>query len=132
MSNVSRAILVTGSNQGLGKHTVHQLAKAPDVLIFMGGPQRSKKEEKKHWCNDEWTGSRKLAAAEEAKTKFKADIHPFSSVVPAQLDITDSASIKDAAVFIANHVREKNLPGLDILVDNAGTSGTKAAGRSST
>ncbi|KAJ7131683.1 hypothetical protein C8R43DRAFT_1133629 [Mycena crocata] len=102
MSSV-RAILVTGSNQGLGMHTVHQLAKTPDVLIFMG--------------------SRKLAAAEEAKAKFAKDINASSSVVPVQLDITDSASIKDAVAFIASYLKEKSLPGLDVLVNNAGAAG---------
>ncbi|KAJ7726028.1 hypothetical protein B0H14DRAFT_2641196 [Mycena olivaceomarginata] len=31
-----RTIFVTGSNQGLGMHTVHQLGATPDVIVFMG------------------------------------------------------------------------------------------------
>ncbi|KAJ6621766.1 hypothetical protein B0H10DRAFT_2015663 [Mycena sp. CBHHK59/15] len=95
----TRSILVTGANQGLGMHTVHQLASTPDVLVFMG--------------------SRKLAAAEEAEAKFASDIHPSSAVVPMQLDITDEASIKNAHTFIADYLKAKNLPGLDVLVNNA-------------
>ncbi|KAJ6583900.1 short chain oxidoreductase [Mycena vulgaris] len=31
-----RTILVTGSNQGLGMHTAHQLGSIPNVVVFMG------------------------------------------------------------------------------------------------
>ncbi|KAJ6508414.1 short-chain dehydrogenase/reductase SDR [Mycena sanguinolenta] len=94
-----RSFLVTGANQGLGMHTVHQLASTPDVLVFMG--------------------SRKLAAAEEAISKIASDIHPSSAVVPVQLDITDKASVKNAHNIISGHLKEKSLAGLDVLVNNA-------------
>ncbi|KAJ7742773.1 hypothetical protein B0H16DRAFT_1419458 [Mycena metata] len=94
-----RSILVTGSNQGLGRHTVHQLAQTPDVILFMG--------------------SRKLEAAEEALSKFSSDIHASSSVVPVQLDITDEASIKAAHAFVVNHLKTKGLSSLDVLINNA-------------
>ncbi|KAF8139198.1 hypothetical protein K438DRAFT_1785914 [Mycena galopus ATCC 62051] len=97
MASTIRSILVTGSNQGLGYHTVHQLGATKDVLVFMG--------------------SRKLAAAEEARAKFASEIHPSSSVVPVQLDITDAASIKNAHTFIADYLKGKSLPGLDVLVN---------------
>ncbi|KAJ7467433.1 hypothetical protein B0H11DRAFT_2197348 [Mycena galericulata] len=84
-------------------HTVDQLSKTPDVLVFMG--------------------SRKLAAAEETLAKFSSDIHPSSTVVPVQLDITDYTSIKNAHAFIANYLQQKNLPGLDVLVNNAAIVG---------
>ncbi|KAF8139194.1 hypothetical protein K438DRAFT_1880422 [Mycena galopus ATCC 62051] len=103
MASTIRSILVTGANQGLGYHGVHQLGATKDVLVFMG--------------------SRKLAAAEEARAKFASDIHPSSSVVPVQLDITDAASIKNAHTFIADYLKGKNLPGLDVLVNNAGILG---------
>ncbi|KAJ7624796.1 short-chain dehydrogenase/reductase SDR [Roridomyces roridus] len=80
-----RTIFVTGGNQGLGMHAVHQLASTPDVLVLMG--------------------SRKLAAAETALANFASDIHPSSSVVPVQLGTT-----------------QKNLSGLDVLVNNAAIS----------
>ncbi|KAJ7488285.1 hypothetical protein FB451DRAFT_1226903 [Mycena latifolia] len=104
MSTVLRAILVTGGNQGLGMHTVRQLGASPNVLVFMG--------------------SRKLAAAEEARAKFAADIHASSTVVPVQLDVTDATSIKNAQVFVADHLKGKSLPGLDVLINNAGRLST--------
>ncbi|KAJ7308681.1 hypothetical protein DFH08DRAFT_488286 [Mycena albidolilacea] len=103
MASTIRSILVTGSNQGLGLHAVHQLGAAKDTLVFMG--------------------SRKLEAAEEARAKFASDIHASSSVVPVQLDITDAASIKNAHAFIADYLKGKNLSGLDVLVNNAGVVG---------
>ncbi|KAF8139195.1 hypothetical protein K438DRAFT_1880426 [Mycena galopus ATCC 62051] len=103
MASTIRSILVTGANQGLGYHAVHQLGATKDVLVFMG--------------------SRKLAAAEEARAKFASEIHPSSSVVPVQLDITDAVSIKNAHTFIADYLKGKNLPGLDVLVNNAGIAG---------
>ncbi|KAJ7485667.1 short-chain dehydrogenase/reductase SDR [Mycena latifolia] len=95
----TRSILVTGSNQGLGMHTVHQLASTPDVLVFMT--------------------ARKIAAAEEALAKFTMDIHPSSTVVPVQLDITDDVSIKGACAAVADYLKAKDLKGLDVLVNNA-------------
>ncbi|KAK6996518.1 short-chain dehydrogenase/reductase family protein [Favolaschia claudopus] len=98
MSTV-RSILVTGANQGLGMNTAHQLGTSKNVLVFMG--------------------SRKLAAAEEARAKWESEIDPSSSVVPVQLDITDATSIKNAHDFIEKHLKEKNLTGLDVLINNA-------------
>ncbi|KAJ7130895.1 short chain oxidoreductase [Mycena filopes] len=98
-----RTILITGSNQGLGRHAVHQLAQTPDVIVFMA--------------------SRKIAAAEEAISKFASDVHASSSVVPVQLDVTDDASIKAAHTFIADHLKGKGISTLDVLVNNAGVVG---------
>ncbi|KAJ7476664.1 hypothetical protein FB451DRAFT_1557455 [Mycena latifolia] len=94
-----RSILVTGANQGLGMHTVHQLASSPHVLVFMG--------------------SRKITAAEEAAASFASDVHPSSTVVPVQLDITDDSSIKEVHATIVDHLKAKNLSGLDVLINNA-------------
>ncbi|KAJ7624789.1 hypothetical protein FB45DRAFT_796732 [Roridomyces roridus] len=94
-----RTIFVTGANQGLGMHAVHQLAATPDVLVFMG--------------------SRKLASAEEALAKFASDIHSSSTVIPVQLDITDATSIQNAHDVVAKTLKEKNLSALDVLVNNA-------------
>ncbi|KAJ7100032.1 hypothetical protein B0H15DRAFT_818424 [Mycena belliarum] len=93
-----RTIFVSGSNQGLGMHAVRQLAATPNVLVFMG--------------------SRRLAAAEEARAKFASEIHASSSVVLVQLDICDTESIKNAHDSVAKVLKEKNL-GLDVLVNNA-------------
>ncbi|KAK7018262.1 short-chain dehydrogenase/reductase family protein [Favolaschia claudopus] len=95
-----RSILVTGANQGLGYHTVHQLGATPNTLVFMG--------------------ARKLAAAEEARAKFTKDIHPSSSVVPIQLDITDATSIKNAHDFVEQYLQGKGITGLHALINNAG------------
>ncbi|KAJ7630214.1 putative short chain dehydrogenase family protein [Roridomyces roridus] len=97
-----RTIFITGANQGLGMHTVKQLAATPDVLVFMG--------------------SRKLASAEEAIAKFASDIDPSSTVVPVQLDITEATSIQNAHDVVSKTLQEKNLSGLDVLVNNAGIS----------
>ncbi|KAJ7740199.1 hypothetical protein DFH07DRAFT_839190 [Mycena maculata] len=94
-----RSIMVTGSNQGIGMQTVRQLASTPNVLVFMG--------------------SRKIAAAQEAKAGFESDIHPSSSVVPVQLDITNDKSIVAAHATIVTKLKEKNLRGLDVLINNA-------------
>ncbi|KAJ7625301.1 short-chain dehydrogenase/reductase SDR [Mycena polygramma] len=94
-----RTILVTGSNQGLGMHTAHQLGSNPDIIVFMG--------------------SRKIVAAEEVLSKFAADIHPSSKVVPVQLDITDNASITAALAFVAKFLKENGIESLDVLINNA-------------
>jgi NAD(P)-dependent dehydrogenase (short-subunit alcohol dehydrogenase family) len=65
------------------------------------------------------SGSRKVAAAEEARAKFASDIHPSSTIVPVQLDISDDTSVKNAHAFIAKYLQEKNIPGLDVLVNKS-------------
>ncbi|KAF7326896.1 Short-chain dehydrogenase/reductase family protein [Mycena venus] len=97
--STTRSILVTGSNQGLGMHTVHQLAATPNVLVFMG--------------------SRQISAAEEALARFQSDVHPTSAVVPVQLDITDETSISLTFDFIGSYLKTKTLEGLDVLINNA-------------
>ncbi|KAJ7627120.1 hypothetical protein FB45DRAFT_868373 [Roridomyces roridus] len=99
--SATRVIFVSGANQGLGMHTVRQLASTPDVLVFMG--------------------SRKLAAAEEALATFASEVHPSSSVVPLQLDITDAASVQNAHNFVSKTLKERNLPGLDVLINKCVT-----------
>ncbi|KAK7024724.1 short-chain dehydrogenase/reductase family protein [Favolaschia claudopus] len=94
-----RSILISGANQGLGMHTVHQLAATKDVLIFMG--------------------SRILSNAETAIAGFASDIHPSSTVIPVQLDITDPTSISNAVEFIKKYLHEKGRTGLDVLMNNA-------------
>ncbi|KAF7349047.1 Short-chain dehydrogenase/reductase family protein [Mycena venus] len=98
-----RTIFVTGANQGLGMHTVHQLGATPDVIVFMG--------------------SRKITSAEEALSKFAAEVHSSSTVVPVQLDITDAASIKAAHAFVADFLQKKGISSLDVLVNNAAIIG---------
>jgi hypothetical protein len=56
-------------------------------------------------------GSRKITAAQEALAGFASYIHPASSVVPVQLDITDDKSIAEAHATIANYLNAKGLRG---------------------
>ncbi|KAJ7490595.1 short-chain dehydrogenase/reductase SDR [Mycena latifolia] len=65
-------------------------------------------------------GSRKIAAAKESLASFTSNIHPSSTVVPVQLDITNESSIKAAHATIADYLKAKNLSGLDVLINNAG------------
>ncbi|KAJ7936857.1 hypothetical protein B0H13DRAFT_2649292 [Mycena leptocephala] len=94
MSSI-RSIFVTGANQGQ-----------------LGNAHRTP-------TGDDTECSRKLPAAEEARAKFASDIHPSSTIVPVQLDISDDTSVKNAHAFIAKYLQEKNIPGLDVLVNNA-------------
>ncbi|KAJ7758127.1 hypothetical protein DFH07DRAFT_772597 [Mycena maculata] len=73
----------------------HRMCLHPEYDYFHGVPRITRA----------WVGSCKIAAAEEARTKFASEIHASSSVVPVQLDITDAASIKNAHTFIASYLR---------------------------
>ncbi|KAF7329060.1 Short-chain dehydrogenase/reductase family protein [Mycena kentingensis (nom. inval.)] len=102
MATQLRTIFVTGANQGLGMHTVHQLAQKKNILVFMG--------------------SRKISNAEAAVAKFAADIHPSSTIVTVQLDLTDDNSILSAAATVKETLRQKSAAGLDVIVNNAGAA----------
>ncbi|KAJ7700274.1 hypothetical protein B0H16DRAFT_1903023 [Mycena metata] len=54
-----------------------------------------------------------------AFSKFAPDVHASSSVVPVQLDITDGASTNAAHAFVANHIKQKEGQGLNVLINNA-------------
>jgi hypothetical protein len=56
-------------------------------------------------------------AAEESLVKFAAEVHPSSTVVPVQLDITDDASIRAAHALVAEALKAKGLPSLDVLIN---------------
>ncbi|KAJ7490591.1 hypothetical protein FB451DRAFT_1389368 [Mycena latifolia] len=92
-------VVFSGNSSGLGLHTVHQLTLTPNVLVFIG--------------------SRKITAAEESLAGFASEIHPSSAVVPVQLEITDENSIKAAHATVAEHLKAKDLGGLDVLINNA-------------
>ncbi|KAF7299660.1 Short-chain dehydrogenase/reductase family protein [Mycena chlorophos] len=94
-----RTFLVSGANQGLGMHTVHQIAQTAGVIVFMG--------------------SRRLSAAQEAIAAFDPPIDASSIVVPVQLDIADASSISDAHSFISSYLKERGIDGLDVLINNA-------------
>ncbi|KAF7314531.1 Short-chain dehydrogenase/reductase family protein [Mycena kentingensis (nom. inval.)] len=96
---MTRTVVVTGANQGLGMHTVHQIAQRPNIVVFMG--------------------SRSLSAANAALATFKETIDASSEVVPVQLDVTDASSIAAASEFVASYLAEHTIPGLDVLINNA-------------
>ncbi|KAF7314549.1 Short-chain dehydrogenase/reductase family protein [Mycena kentingensis (nom. inval.)] len=98
----TRTIFVSGANQGLGFHTVHQLSMTPNTLVFLG--------------------SRNFAAAADAISKFSTEIHASSKVVPIQLDVTNDASIESAKAAVSQTLQENNLTGLDVLINNSGVS----------
>ncbi|CAK5266728.1 unnamed protein product [Mycena citricolor] len=99
MANTIQSYVVTGANQGLGYHTVHQIAQKPHTLVFLG--------------------ARRITAAEEAIASFAADIHSTSAVVPVYMDLTNEKTVTDAAAFVAATLKERGLSGLDALVNNA-------------
>ncbi|CAK5283723.1 unnamed protein product [Mycena citricolor] len=102
MSDMTRAVLVTGANQGLGYHTVHQLAQTPGMIVFLG--------------------SRRMPAGEEAAAKIAPDVHPTSSVIPVHVDLADEKTILAASEFVAAKLGEKGISKLDCLVNNAATA----------
>ncbi|CAK5283896.1 unnamed protein product [Mycena citricolor] len=94
------SVVITGANQGLGYHTVHQIAQQPHKLVFMG--------------------ARRMPAAEAAIAQIVADgIHPTSAVVAVYLDLADEQSIADAGIAVAAALKERGLTGIDALVNNA-------------
>ncbi len=92
-------VLITGATRGLGREASRRLAEH-------GHPV--------------WLAGRDLEAAEKAAAEIRAD-QPEADVRPVQLDVTDDDSVA-AAVDV---VRDGG--GLDVLVNNAGIGGTRAA-----
>ncbi|KAJ7853467.1 hypothetical protein B0H13DRAFT_2358916 [Mycena leptocephala] len=108
-------ILVSGANQGtrdLHYHGSNSLiwCPTPKVLVFMDDSRHKRKMSILNW-SQRCKGSRKITAAEEALAGFASDIHPASTVVPVQLDITEDKSITEAHVTIANYLNAKGLRG---------------------
>jgi NAD(P)-dependent dehydrogenase (short-subunit alcohol dehydrogenase family) len=95
---MSTIALVTGANKGVGLATAQQLAQL-GMTVYLG--------------------SRDLSRGTEAAAQLAADglvVHPL------EIDITDDASVREAADFLqAEHGR------LDVLVNNAGTLSRKHA-----
>jgi NAD(P)-dependent dehydrogenase (short-subunit alcohol dehydrogenase family) len=86
--------LVTGGNKGIGRATVHALAKRGFKV---------------------WIGARDTNLGEQAATEFR---HNDLDVSFVHLDVTDEASIRAAAESVA-----KETTFLDVLINNAGTGG---------
>jgi NAD(P)-dependent dehydrogenase (short-subunit alcohol dehydrogenase family) len=92
--------LVTGANKGLGKETARQLlGRGMTVVMGSRDPERG------------------IAAAREL-----CELCAGGAAVPAQLDVTDSASVE----VVADRLR-REYGRLDVLVNNAGTVVDKRA-----
>merc|ERR1712230_276556 len=87
-------VLVTGGNAGIGYEIVRSLAALPNHQILLG--------------------ARDILKGEAAAASLGAPLN----VNPIQLDIDDDASIEHCASAIAQHFGK-----LDILINNAGTTG---------
>ncbi|KAJ7274095.1 hypothetical protein C8J57DRAFT_1594962 [Mycena rebaudengoi] len=114
-----RSIFVTGSNQGALISSFHLLW--PNSRVRFGTAHHAQVG-----SNAECSGvhgSRKISAADDALAEFKSDVHASSTTVPVRLDITDAASVKNAHAFIQGYLKAQNLPGLDVLVNNAAIFG---------
>ncbi|XP_015269641.1 PREDICTED: uncharacterized oxidoreductase C24B10.20-like, partial [Gekko japonicus] len=93
----ARSVLVTGANRGIGLELVRQLLSKPDSPQWIFA------------CSREPDGER----GQELKNLVSK--HP--NVVMVKLDATSSASIKDAAACVENHLKGS---GLNLLINNAG------------
>jgi NAD(P)-dependent dehydrogenase (short-subunit alcohol dehydrogenase family) len=91
----TKTALVTGANRGIGHEIARQLAESGHEV---------------------WLGSRDEKRGEEAAAKLRANGHKVH-VLP--LDVTDDASVAEAAKSLAAQTGK-----LDVLVNNAGISGT--------
>jgi NAD(P)-dependent dehydrogenase (short-subunit alcohol dehydrogenase family) len=92
-------VLITGATQGLGSETAHWLSA-------------------RGWTV--WLGARDTAAGQVVADRIRTD-DPAADVRVVQLDVTS-----DQSVAAAYDVVETAGTGLDVLVNNAGISGTRA------
>lgn len=91
-----KIIIVTGGSSGLGKESVHQLAKHNPERIFLGAR----------------TAKRGNAAVQE----IEADVPAIKGKITyLEMDLSSFASLKKAAAFV-----ESQTDHLDVLMNNAG------------
>lgn len=95
--------LVTGANKGIGRAVASELSAGGMTVIL---------------------GSRDPARGEEAANELRAAGREVHAVT---LDVTDAATIGEAAAFVEQHFGR-----LDVLVNNAGISGSTAPLEAST
>ena len=88
---MANTVLITGGNRGIGMETARQLA-AKGFQVFIG--------------------ARNFEAGQKAAASLKKSGGQVSAI---QIDVADSASIKNAAAELARHVQQ-----LDVLINNAG------------
>ncbi|KAJ2933408.1 hypothetical protein H1R20_g3705, partial [Candolleomyces eurysporus] len=93
---MSKIVLVTGGNAGIGYELVKALASKPEVQKV-------------------YLAARSVKSGQDAQNKINAE--GLNNVVAVQLDVTDTATIAAAKETI-----EKNEGRLDVLVNNAGIS----------
>lgn len=86
---------MTGANQGIGFETAKNLLRSPEYSVIIG--------------------ARDISKGHEAVKKLQADPAVKGTASTVQLDVTDDASVAEAAKQVAaDHDR------LDILINNAG------------
>jgi len=86
---MSKTVLITGASSGIGRATAHRLA-AEGHTVFAAARRTDRLE---------------VLAAETTGT-----------ILPVQLDVTDTDSVRTAVATVAEHAPS----GLDVLVNNAG------------
>ena len=99
-TDTASTVLVTGANKGLGAETSRRLAALGHTV---------------------WMGARDPDAGRDAADKILVD-HPSADVRVLPLDVTS-----DDSVAAAYDVVSGSGTGLDVLVNNAGIGGTRAA-----
>ncbi|HEX5087465.1 MAG TPA: SDR family NAD(P)-dependent oxidoreductase [Nocardioides sp.] len=95
----STTVLITGATRGLGAETAHRLAALGWTV---------------------WLGAREAPAGEAVADRIRSD-DPTADVRVVPLDVTSDDSIASAYDVV-----DASGTGLDVLVNNAGASGTRA------
>lgn len=102
---VGKVILVTGGNAGLGQETVYQLARHGPAKIYLTARSRQKYEDAIKQIRQRF---------QDCGTELQTELEYL------QLDLSDAASIKNAAHEILSDPKHR----LDILILNAGIMAT--------
>jgi NAD(P)-dependent dehydrogenase (short-subunit alcohol dehydrogenase family) len=101
-THANDTVLLTGTTKGLGAEAARRLAGLGRTV---------------------WMGARDADAGQEVAEKIRAD-HPDADLRVVQLDVTSDDSVRAAYDEVAG-----SGTGVDVLVNNAGIGGTRAAPR---